>query len=110
MNRWIQLFLLMLCTLPASAQCGSVLVTATRTSGLATLSVSLSANPPTGCDPSVYTWTFLNWDFGDGSPASYTTQTTHSYTRAGTFATTATYEGDPCDTCANPTILVSGSV
>jgi hypothetical protein len=74
------------------------------------LSVSLTADPPAGCDPNLYTWSFQSWDFGDGNQSSDAAYLTHTYNTPGTYTATATFIGNPCDGCYIQTLQATGSL
>jgi hypothetical protein len=89
------------CNQPASA-------TANPSSGPAALLVSFTASPPIAGDVNVQ-WTFDHWDFGDGN-TSTVLQATHTYTAAGSYTATATFdEGPPGDIVmtATPSVVVT---
>jgi gliding motility-associated-like protein len=52
----------------------------------------------------------ISWDFGDGSPVVYTTNTNHAYTTAGLFVITHTVIGiGGCENRVKDTIFISAS-
>ncbi|MFZ5551962.1 MAG: gliding motility-associated C-terminal domain-containing protein [Bacteroidota bacterium] len=80
------------------------------------LSASLSVSTISGFFPltvdfsnSSFSFSSSQWDFGDGTPVVSVTDTSHTFTSAGTYTTTLTVTDGACTSTATVIITVGGT-